>query len=78
MYYKRDDRLQKIHAAAIKYPNKTERVFSWLQVITASMASFAHGVFYIWCYQKRISSSAGPIELVFIVAIDNDTFNICS
>ncbi|KAK9762872.1 hypothetical protein K7432_010966 [Basidiobolus ranarum] len=39
----KEERLQKIHEAADRYDDDTEYMYSFIQIITASMASFAHG-----------------------------------
>lgn len=39
----RTRRLEKMHARAARYDNQTEHLFSFLQVLTASTQSFAHG-----------------------------------
>ena len=37
------DRMRKIHERAKQYPNETEHLYSFMQVMTACTASFAHG-----------------------------------
>lgn len=36
-------RMEKMHAAAKQYPNEVEHMYSFVQVLTACTASFAHG-----------------------------------
>lgn len=36
-------RMEKVYAAAKKYPNEVEHTYSFIQIITACTASFAHG-----------------------------------
>lgn len=36
-------RLAEMHRSAVQYPSETEHAFSFLQVLTACTASFAHG-----------------------------------
>lgn len=57
--YKREQ-VQDMHDRAVKYEDKTERVFSWLQVVTAAMASFAHGA-------NDVSNAIGPVSAVFAI-----------
>ena len=37
------ERMARIHAAAKQYPNEVEHLYSFMQVLTACTASFAHG-----------------------------------
>ncbi|ORX89592.1 phosphate transporter [Basidiobolus meristosporus CBS 931.73] len=54
------ERMQKIHDAAIRYDDDTEYMYSFLQVITASMASFAHG-------SNDVANAVGPLSTVYHV-----------
>lgn len=40
---KEGERMQKIYERATQYPNETEHLYSFMQVMTACTASFAHG-----------------------------------
>ncbi|KAI7860780.1 Na+/Pi symporter [Circinella umbellata] len=52
--------LKDIHAAAVKYDNNTEYMFSFLQVLTALVFSFAHG-------SNDVSNAVGPLAAVHTV-----------
>src|SRR6202041_1520128 len=41
--HSRTKRLEKMHSRAAHYDNQTEHLYSFLQVLTASTQSFAHG-----------------------------------
>ncbi|KAI9498587.1 phosphate transporter [Zychaea mexicana] len=52
--------LKDIHAAAVKYDNNTEYMFSFLQVITALVFSFAHG-------SNDVANAIGPLSAVHTI-----------
>ena len=52
--------LKDIHAAAVKYDSNTEYMFSFLQVLTALVFSFAHG-------SNDVSNAVGPLAAVHTV-----------
>lgn len=61
--------LEDIHAAAVKYDNDTEYMFSFLQILTAMVFSFAHG-------SNDVANAVGPLSAVFSIwntgAVDPD------
>lgn len=52
--------LEDMHARAEHYDNKAEHAYTFLQVITASTASFAHGA-------NDVSNAIGPLAAVFLI-----------
>ncbi|KAJ1561299.1 hypothetical protein HK096_005212 [Nowakowskiella sp. JEL0078] len=48
------------HALAIKYDNKTEYLYSFLQVCTAAFASFAHG-------SNDLANAVGPLAATYSI-----------
>ncbi|KAK7468308.1 Na+/Pi symporter [Stygiomarasmius scandens] len=51
-------RLADVHSRAAQYDNKTEHLYSFLQVMTACTASFAHG-------SNDISNAVGPFATIY-------------
>jgi sodium-dependent phosphate transporter len=51
-------RMQRVYSHAKKYPNEVEHTYSFIQVITACTASFAHGANYI-------GNSVGPWAVIY-------------
>ncbi|KAK9767322.1 hypothetical protein K7432_002983 [Basidiobolus ranarum] len=56
----KEERLQKIHDAADRYDDDTEYMYSFIQVVTASMASFAHG-------SNDVANSVGPLSTIYYI-----------
>lgn len=50
--------LSKIHVHVPHYDNKTEHLYSFLQVMTAAVASFGHGA-------NDVSNAVGPLSAVY-------------
>lgn len=51
-------RMQRVYANAEKYPNEVEHTYSFVQVLTACTASFAHGA-------NDIGNSVGPWAVIY-------------
>ncbi|KAK2071295.1 hypothetical protein P8C59_005731 [Phyllachora maydis] len=51
-------RMARVYAAAAKYPNEVEHSYSFVQVLTACTASFAHGA-------NDIGNSVGPWAVIY-------------
>ena len=51
-------RMEGVYAAAKKYPNEVEHTYSFVQVLTACTASFAHGA-------NDIGNSVGPWAVIY-------------
>jgi len=52
------ERMKRVYAAAKKYPNETEHTYSFIQVLTACTASFAHGA-------NDVGNSVGPWAVIY-------------
>ncbi|PTB35533.1 uncharacterized protein TrAFT101_009426 [Trichoderma asperellum] len=52
------DRMKRVYANAEKYPNEVEHTYSFIQVLTACTASFAHGA-------NDIGNSVGPWAVIY-------------
>lgn len=51
-------RMERVYAAAEKYPNEVEHTYSFVQILTACTASFAHGA-------NDIGNSVGPWAVIY-------------
>ncbi|KAI4869663.1 phosphate transporter [Hypoxylon rubiginosum] len=51
-------RMQRVYANAEKYPNEVEHTYSFIQILTACTASFAHGA-------NDIGNSVGPWAVIY-------------
>jgi sodium-dependent phosphate transporter len=52
------DRMQRVYDHAEKYPNEVEHTYSFVQILTACTASFAHGA-------NDIGNSVGPWAVIY-------------
>ncbi|KAJ5990527.1 hypothetical protein N7522_010734 [Penicillium canescens] len=52
------ERMKRVYAHAVKYPNEVEHTYSFIQIITACTASFAHGA-------NDIGNSVGPWAAIY-------------
>jgi sodium-dependent phosphate transporter len=52
------DRMQRVYDHAEKYPNEVEHTYSFIQILTACTASFAHGA-------NDIGNSVGPWAVIY-------------
>ncbi|KAJ9630619.1 hypothetical protein H2203_001142 [Taxawa tesnikishii (nom. ined.)] len=52
------ERMKRVYGAAAKYPNEVEHTYSFVQIITACTASFAHGA-------NDIGNSVGPWAVIY-------------
>jgi phosphate/sulfate permease len=59
--------LEELHNAAPKFDSKTERVYSFLQILTSCVASFAHG-------SNDVSNACGPLASVWDVYQNLDKY----
>ncbi|KAJ7104105.1 putative sodium:inorganic phosphate symporter [Mycena belliarum] len=80
---KEADRMAEMHRCAVQYDNKTEHLYSFLQVMTACTASFAHGandlanavgpwatIYYVWSTGLLAGKSTPtPVWLIAVAAI---------
>ncbi|KAL5500859.1 PHO89 [Sanghuangporus vaninii] len=58
--------LSKVHQPVKHYDNKTEHLYSFLQVMTASTASFAHGA-------NDVSNAVGPLSAIYLIWRSGET-----
>ncbi|KAJ3343003.1 hypothetical protein HDU93_000173 [Gonapodya sp. JEL0774] len=54
------ERYHELHDLAIKYDSRAEELFSFLQIFTCSLASFAHGA-------NDVANAVGPLSLIYLV-----------
>ncbi len=58
--HSRTRRLERMHSRAAHYDNQTEHLYSFLQVLTASTQSFAHG-------SNDVANAVGPLATIYLV-----------
>jgi phosphate/sulfate permease len=63
-----DPRTNAIHGQAEKFPAKTEVVFKYMQVLTASCDSFSHGA-------NDVANAMGPFAAVWFIWVNNGRFS---
>jgi sodium-dependent phosphate transporter len=51
---------QEMHDSAIKYDKDTERLYSFLQIMTGAFASFAHG-------SNDVANAIGPLATIYLI-----------
>ncbi|KAI9294822.1 phosphate transporter [Neoconidiobolus thromboides FSU 785] len=54
------EHIANVHQAAERYDNDTEYMYSFLQVVTACMASFAHG-------SNDVANAVGPLSVIYSI-----------
>lgn len=52
--------MSEVHGIAEVYDNKTEHLYSFLQVMTAAVASFAHG-------SNDVANAIGPVSTIYLI-----------
>ncbi|KXS20648.1 phosphate transporter [Gonapodya prolifera JEL478] len=54
------ERFHELHDVAIKYDSRAEELYSFLQIFTCTLASFAHGA-------NDVANAIGPLSLIYLV-----------
>ncbi|KAI9141091.1 phosphate transporter [Paraphysoderma sedebokerense] len=62
--YKKEE-MSDIHNAAVRFDSKTEELYSFLQVLTACAASFAHG-------SNDVANAVGPLSTIWYIYTNGD------